>query len=306
LDRRIIVFCGAAIAIAVLAFFALSWGNAGEPFGLFGEGTPTAAPTAPAEPAAIAPTPAAVSPSARAASTPTAAAGAKTVRDLPITFAGGMDDSLVEYFNSIAREGDIIGFYEKDMGKPGFAQQVAKVRAGRANQNFASWRRAEENAAELKALGMDCMSYDLEKWENTPADEWADIENSSWQFARVAHDNGLCYIGGLSNQLAKQPGAIEAMAKYADVYGPHSHGAAKETPLQYADYLRDAAQRAKAGNPGIKIDIMVTTAAGSPDVQTIYGTIKECLDFADSVMIYHDSSADSVAKMKELIALMRA
>jgi len=178
------------------------------------------------------------------------------------------------------------------------------VEKGMVIYNFASHQTARQHISYL-ADKIDGVSYDLELWEKSK-NEGQNISSSSQTMSEIINEYELYYHGGLSYQLAKNPNAIEDMAVYMDLYGPHSHGLLKSDPDGYVEFLRDQAERARSVNPDIVIEIMVSTGDGTPSVEKTYEIIESCLDFTDRVMIYHTNTEESYQKTQELIHLMRA
>lgn len=235
--------------------------------------------------------------------------GSRSLNDLGITIGGG-SQRWVDLFASFARDGNVetadeLGFTENTLKKNQvqFENLISQVEKGRINYNFASYQNALQNIEYLKDK-VDSISYDLEKWEKS-LNEWQDISGFSQKMSKLAHSYGLLYKAGLSYQLAKNQESIESMAEFADIYGPHSHSFLKTDPDGYVEFMRSQAERARSRNPNVVIEIMVSTAEGTPSVQKLLEIIKKSLDFADRVMIYHDNSEESYQKTDELIKMLR-
>lgn len=228
--------------------------------------------------------------------------------NLPIAFAAGKNSEMIPYFNSIARDGDAIGFTEDtvdELGAEGFRSLVSTITKGDVQYNFASWQTAQEKAANLKGL-VDYLTYDLERWDKSRG-EWQDIAAASQQMRRVTSENNFSYIAGLSNSLSKQASSVEAVSPPADVYNIHAHGYFKTNDLAgYVAYARNEAARAKAANPSIKIELLVSTTQSQSAQELYEKLILPSLDFTSQIFIYHLGGGEPAkTKMKELVALMR-
>lgn len=232
----------------------------------------------------------------------------KSVSDLGITICV-FDEKMLDIFNSFARDGDLkssdlLCFTENFLNnKPTFEKFVSKATKGYIGINVASYNTVKSEVNYIKDWA-DVVSYDLELWEKSN-NEHSNISLSSKEMSNLLHNNGLKYWGALSYQLAINEGSIEEMAEYVDVYGPHSHAFLKENPDEYVSFLREQSVRAKTKNPNVVIEIMVSTAEGSPGVEKLYEIVKNSLDFTDRVAIYHSKSQESYAKTERLIKMLR-
>lgn len=234
----------------------------------------------------------------------------KKVSDLPISFGTSADGNLIDYFNSVAQNDDSLGFTLDAVGKAGgidaFKAAAARVTRGKVTYNYPSWQTAESEAGKLRGA-IDGITYDLEKWDKSRG-ESADIAQASQQMERVARENGFYYVAGLSRQLVKNTQNVTAMAKYSDVYNIHDHSYFKTRDWAgYVKFIHSQAALAKADNPDVIIEILVSTNQPGYTAGDIFNqVIVPSLDAADRVTIYSfGGGKKAIQMMKDLVALMR-
>lgn len=250
--------------------------------------------------------------------TPARSYDMEAVADLSIGFIAtarpdeNNDFELIEIFNNIARPDDILLFprHTLERNVDAHLEAIRRVQTGRVVQMFPSWQMAEEYAPLIRD-DVDCLFYDLEKWDQSVA-EWQDIAASSQKMAQIAAENGLCYIGMLSGSLANDvendPAAVENMARYSYMFNIQWFGILERTPTEYSDYVISLSERARNVNENVLISMGVTVAndgAGNQP-ETLFPLIIEVADYIDLVGIFNNTrDPASTARLVELITLMR-
>jgi hypothetical protein len=221
---------------------------------------------------------------------------------------------MIDYFNSISSTGDTLGFIEDTIEIAGgidqfiiIAGRIDKSKGQKVNYNFASWQTAEEESDQLIG-SVDCLSYDLEKWEKSRG-EWANIAEASAQFDRVAGDN-FCYNAGLSRHLSNTQSNVSAMAQYADIYNIHDHSYFKTRDWAgYVNFIAQEASWARSGNPEVKLEVLISVTQSGYTAEELYNNIIVPAfnsGNVDGVSIYHFGGGETAKNMlKELVALIR-
>ena len=97
----------------------------------------------------------------------------------------------------------------------------------------------------------DAAVYDNEDWDLLPAKERADPDKYANKFKKLAHRNGLAFVGAPAPAALGDP-LTEADAKNADILDVQAQDS-QSSPSTYASRARGIAAHARSVNPGVKV-----------------------------------------------------
>ena len=115
--------------------------------------------------------------------------------------------------------------------------------------------------ATLKKLGVDIVSYDLEK-DGSPARDLTNPVTSVKLASDVVHRNGLKFMVAPSRELTSLYGA--QFAKFVDIYDIQAQSL-QSKPNEYKNYIEQIVKKLRSNNAEISISAQVSTDRGSLD-----------------------------------------
>jgi len=158
-----------------------------------------------------------------------------------------VNPALVDWFNSVAREGDIGSVKARGV------DLLGQITAGRRQVVFASGADAEQVMPDL-AGQVEIIGYDLEHWAATPDEEQADPVGAVQGMRKLADEYGLELSLGPDRRFATQYGA--EMAPYVDRFVIQLQGA-QDDPQKAIDYALPLIQELRQANGDLRISIVL-------------------------------------------------
>lgn len=262
-------------------------------------GLPTATPP-PGEPPTLAPTGAPTLTASRSASpeperTVTATATPEPgpppdLSRLPISFPI-MNAEMAAYFNQIARPDDAALLPVAQL------RWLPHIKAGTVKAGFPSWSQAESRLPEL-AGKIAVVSYNPEHWEQTPAEEQANLPDTVQRAQEVAHQYDLQFMVAPDRRFARD--YLRQIAPAADLIALQGQRI-QQDPEAFEAWASALIAIAREANPQVKVFVQVGANRGTAEemlaaIQTIGGEI-------DGISIWVNPT--SLETLKAFVALIR-
>ena len=166
---------------------------------------------------------------------------------------------------------------------------------GEHGVQYFSLSEIRSKVATLKKLGVDIVSYDLEK-EGSPARDLSDPVTSVKLASDAVHRNGLKFMVAPSRELTSLYG--DQFAKFVDIYDVQAQSL-QSKPNEYKDYVEQIVKKLRSSNPEISISAQVSTERGSLD--SMRNSISLVAESVDGVTSWYSGDQKALGKLKSFV-----
>jgi hypothetical protein len=151
------------------------------------------------------------------------------------------------------------------------------------------------NAAGLKSMGVNFISYDIEP-EYSPSSDMADPVASVKSASDIVHKAGLLFMVSTTRNLDLQ--YASQFAPFADIYNPQGQ-ALQSSPSEYASFYKDITAKIRTANPHIKILAQVSTLRG--DLQSMQQSFSLVAPYVDGVIFWYGTTPEQLMLIKQFL-----
>lgn len=124
--------------------------------------------------------------------------------------------------------------------------------------------------------------------------------------AETARTLNLRMIAGLEPVSFRKRINVDDMAKHASIFTIYDLTRLRRGQLEYRQFVTKIVNDARAANPGIDIEIAISTGANDQATMALLGVLVACADLADRIGIYVDESPESRASLELMYRLLRS
>jgi hypothetical protein len=167
---------------------------------------------------------------------------------------------------------------------------------GKHGVQYFSLAEIRSKAGSLNNLGVDIVSYDLEKDGSPPRDLRNPIASVKLA-SEIVRRYGMEFMVAPSHELTNLYGA--QFAKYADVYDIQAQSL-QSKPNEYKKFVEQVVNELRSSNPRISIIAQVSTDRGSLD------SMKNCISFVaelvDGVTSWYSGDQKALDKLASFVA----
>ena len=166
---------------------------------------------------------------------------------------------------------------------------------GEHGVQYFSLAEIRSKVATLKKLGVDIVSYDLEK-DGSPARDLSNPVTSVKLASDVVHRNGLKFMVAPSRELTSLYGA--QFAKFVDIYDIQAQSL-QSKPNEYKNYIEQTVKKLRSNNAEISISAQVSTDRGSLD--SMKNSISLVAESVDGVTSWYSGDQKALAKLESFV-----
>jgi hypothetical protein len=166
---------------------------------------------------------------------------------------------------------------------------------GEHGVQYFSLAEIRSKVATLKKLGVDIVSYDLEK-DGSPARDLTNPVTSVKLASDIVHRNGLKFMVAPSRELTSLYGA--QFAKFVDIYDVQAQSL-QSKPNEYKNYVEQIVKKLRSSNAEISISAQVSTDRGSLD--SMKNSISLVAESVDGVTSWYSGDQKALAKLEGFV-----
>jgi hypothetical protein len=166
---------------------------------------------------------------------------------------------------------------------------------GEHGVQYFSLAEIRSKVATLKKLGVDFVSYDLEK-EGSPARDLFNPVTSVKLASDIVHRNGLKFMVAPSRELTSLHGA--QFAKFVDIYDVQAQSL-QSKPNEYKNYVEQIVKKLRSSNAEISITAQVSTDRGSLD--SMKNSISLVAESVDGVTSWYSGDQKALVRLESFV-----